>query len=210
MKLLTKLNTAEKQELKKGVIEVYGKHMNRTALGAVDAILKLYPFITFDELKEMLPDTINPAAPKNYKSLFKPYTDRLYGVIQSAAIREEYEKAGLDINASHFTDEGETFKTIDGIEVLVSKSWESKDTATNEHDLQNLIDHVAQYGIRIVSFEAKGQDFTKGGYFLKIANPILFNKISTNKKSGSKIIWLLLFLGIAISVAAILFFLYQK
>jgi hypothetical protein len=210
MKLLAKLNTAEKQELKKGVIEVYGKHMNRTALGAVDAILKLYPFITFDELKEILPDTINPAAPKNYKSLFKPYTDRLYGVIQPAAIREEYEKAGLEINASHFTDEGEIFKTIDGIEVLVSKSWESKDTATNEHDLQNLINHVAQYGIRVVSFEAKDQDFTKGGYFLKITNPILFNKISTNKKSGSKIIWLLLFLGIAISVATILFFLYQK
>jgi len=210
MKLLAKLNTAEKQELKKGVIEVYGKHMNRTALGAVDAILKLYPFITFDELKEMLPDTINPAAPKNYKSLFKPYTNRLYGVIQSAAIREEYEKAGLEINASHFTDEGEIFKTIDGIEVLVSKSWESKDTATNEHDLQNLIDHVAQYGIRVVSFEAKDQDFTKGGYFLKITNPILFNKISTNKKSGSKIIWLLLFLGIAISTVAILFFLAKK
>ena len=94
MKLLTKLNTAQKQELKKGVIEVYGKHMNRTALGTVDAILKLYPLITFDELKEMLPDTINPAAPKNYKSLFKPYTDRLYGVIQSAAIREEYQLIG--------------------------------------------------------------------------------------------------------------------
>jgi hypothetical protein len=210
MKLLPKLTPAEKKELKKGVIEVYGKHMNRTALGVVDAVLQLFPSVTFEELKEILPDAINPAAPKNYKSLFKPYTDRHYGVIQSGVIRKECEDAGLDINASHFTEKGETFRTNDGIEVLVSKSWESKDTATNEHDLQNLIDHVAQYGIRVVSFEAKDEDFTKGGYFLKINNPTLFKKISSKQKSVSKIVWLLLSLGIAISVAAVLFFIFKK
>jgi hypothetical protein len=210
MKLLPKLTSAEQKELKKGVIEVYGKHMNRTALGVVDAVLLLYPSVTFEELKEILPDKINPAAPKNYKSLFKPYTERLYGVIQAGVIRKEFEDAGLDINASHFTEKGETFRTIDGIEVLVSKSWESKDTDTNEHDLQNLIDHVAQFGIRVVSFEAKDEDFKKGGYFLKINNPALFKKISSKQKSVSKIVWFLLSLGIAISVAAVLFFIFKK
>lgn len=210
MILLSKLTKTEKKELEKGVIEVYGKHMNRTALGVVDAVLQLYPSVTFPELKEILPDKINPAAPKNYKSLFKPYTERLYGVVQSGVIRKECENEGLDINASHFTEKGETFRTADGIEVLVSKSWESKDTATSEHDLQNLIDHVAQYGIRVVSFEAKDEDFTKGGYFLKINNPTLFKKISSKQQSVSKIVWLLLSLGIAISVAAVLFFIFKK
>ena len=70
MQTLSKLTIEQKNELKKGVIEVTGKAMNRSALGVVDAIFTLYPNITFSELKEILPDTINPSAPKNYKSLF--------------------------------------------------------------------------------------------------------------------------------------------
>ena len=75
-KTFESLTPSQISDLKKGVIEVTGKAMNRTALGVVDAIFTLYPSITFEELKTMLPDSINPAAPKNYKSLFKPYTER--------------------------------------------------------------------------------------------------------------------------------------
>lgn len=204
MKLLDKLTSKERQELKSGVIEVYGKHMNRTALGVVDAIFKLYPSITFDELKQLLPDSINPSAPKNFKSLFKPYTEKPYGVIQSGAIRSEYEKEGLDLNASHFISAGETFQTIDGVEVLVSKAWESKDTETGEHDLQNLINHVAQYGIKVVSFEAKDQQFTKGGYFLKIIQPLLLKKLNTPK--SNKFPWWMIVL-LAFVIGAVFYFL---
>ena len=42
------------------------------------------------------------------------------------------------------------FTTADGIKVLVSKSWESKDTENQSHDLQNLINHVEQYGVRVL------------------------------------------------------------
>lgn len=206
MRLFSKLTSSEQKELKKGVIEVSGKHMNRTALGIVDAILQLYPTVTFDELKEILPDEINPSAPKNYKSLFNPYTNRLYGVVQPGAIREDCLKEKLDINASHFTDKDEVFKTADGIEVLVSKSWESKDTSTGEHDLQNLIDHVSKYGVRVVSLEEKGGNFTKGGYLLKITNPVLFKKITTKDKRIAILLWLLLTVGLVISIAAFLFF----
>ncbi len=204
MKLLDKLTSKERLELKSGVIEVYGKHMNRTALGVVDAIFKLYPSITFDELKQLLPDSINPSAPKNFKSLFKPYTEKPYGVIQSGAIRSEYEKEGLDLNASHFISAGETFQTIDGVEVLVSKAWESKDTETGEHDLQNLINHVAQYGIKVVSFEAKDQQFTKGGYFLKIIQPLLLKKLTTPK--SNKFPWWMIVL-LAVVIGAVFYFL---
>lgn len=203
MKLLDKLTSKERLELKSGVIEVYGKHMNRTALGVVDAIFKLYPSITFDELKQLLPDSINPSAPKNFKSLFKPYTEKPYGVIQSGAIRSEYEKEGLDLNASHFISAGETFQTIDGVEVLVSKAWESKDTETGEHDLQNLINHVAQYGIKVVSFEAKDQQFTKGGYFLKIIQPLLLKKLITPK--SNKFPWWMIVL-LAVVAGAVFYF----
>ena len=132
-----------KQEVQKGIILVVGKHMNRTALGIVDAILTVYPNLSFEELKEMLPDTINPSAPKNYKSLFAPYNpNRKYGVVQPGSIKKEAVENGLDINASHFTENEETFITSDGIEVLVNKSWETSNTLTGENDLQNLIDQL--------------------------------------------------------------------
>jgi hypothetical protein len=189
IKTFQKLSPKERDELTKGVINVYGKAMNRTALGIVDALIQLYPNCTFSELKEMLPDTINPSAPKNYKSLFKPYTNINYGVIQPGTIRQQCEKDGLDVNASHFVAEGETFKTSDNIEVLVSKSWESEDTETGEKDLQNLIDHVSQYGVRVVEYTDK-KPFGKGGYQLEIINPRLKERLA--KKTSLNWLWILL------------------
>jgi outer membrane protein OmpA-like peptidoglycan-associated protein len=181
IKTLSKLSEKQKLELTKGVIQVEGKAMNRTALGVVDALIRIYPDITFEELKEMLPDRINPSAPKNFNSLFKPHTNRMYGVIQSGAIRKECELAGLDLNASHFIGEGETFQLSDDTEVIVSKVWESRDTETGEHDLQNLIDHVSQYGVRVVSFESK-KPFKKGEYHLEVINPSLLELIKSPVK----------------------------
>lgn len=201
------LTTEEQSKFDEGVIQVNGKAMNRTALGIVDAVIQLYPSATFEELKEILPDTLNPSAPKNYKSLFKPYTERLYGVIQSGDLRKEYEAAELDLNTSHFTGEGEVFRTQDGTEVLVSKTWESKDTETQGHDLQNVIDHVAKYGIKVVSFEAKNQAFTKGGYQLNICNPLLFKKLTSPKKS-KKLGWILLI--VCLLLAGVAFFILKN
>ncbi len=159
---LPKFSNEEMAQFSNGVILVMGKHMNRTALGIVDAILTLYPDCSFAELKEMLPDSINPSAPKNYRSLFAPYSpDRKYGVIQPGSIRSECQEQGLDVNASHFTDSNEVFHTKDGIEVLVSKSWESKDTLTGDNDLQSLINHVKQYGVAVNSFEPRTEPFKK-------------------------------------------------
>jgi outer membrane protein OmpA-like peptidoglycan-associated protein len=203
IKIIEKLSDSERKALKNGVIEVTGKAMNRTALGVVDAVFTLYPSITFAELKEMLPDSINPSAPKNYKSLFKPYSDRLYGVVQSGSIRQECETQGLDINASHFISEGETFKTSDGIEVLVSKTWESADTETGENDLQNLINHVVQHGIRVTKVE-KNKAFNKGTYNLEVINPVLFKTIQNPVKK--KFPWLILILTLIAILALLLIF----
>ena len=206
IKVIEHLSETQKKALKTGVIEVTGKAMNRTALGVVDAILTLYPSLTFAELKVLLPDHINPSAPKNYKSLFKPYTDRLYGVVQQGNIREECEAQELDIHASHFVDANETFKTSDGIEVLVSRSWESSDTATGENDLQKLIDHVAQYGVRVTKVEKKVA-FNKGDYHLEIINPPLLNELQQPKKSKFPG-WIIL--AILVMIGAAVFFLTKK
>jgi len=184
-----------KQEVQKGIILVVGKHMNRTALGIVDAILTLYPKLTFVELKEMLPDSINPSAPKNYKSLFAPYNpNRKYGVVQPGSIKNEAIENGLDINASHFTENEETFITSDGIEVLVSKSWETSDTLTGENDLQNLINHVKQYGIIVNAAEPTTEPFKTGSYQLYILNNQLLKEINNLKTTNY------LFLGIAVAI----------
>jgi hypothetical protein len=184
-----------KQEVQKGIILVVGKHMNRTALGIVDAILTVYPNLSFAELKDMLPDSINPSAPKNYKSLFAPYNpNRKYGVVQPGSIKNEAIENGLDINASHFTENEETFITSDGIEVLVSKSWETSDTLTGENDLQNLINHVKQYGIIVNAAEPKTEPFKTGSYQLYILNDQLLKEINNFKKTNY------LFLGIALAI----------
>lgn len=207
MKVLNSLTEKEKSELKTGVIEVTGKAMNRTALGVVHAMIQLYPKATFEELKKMLPDTINVAAPKNYKSLFKPYTERLYGVIQPGSIRTECQDQGIDINASHFTKPEETFKTSDGVEVLVSKSWESTDTSTSENDLQNLINHVSQYGVVVTKVEKK-EAFNKGEYNLEIINPILFKRL-TNPEEKKKFPWWILILALLL-LGILAYFLLSK
>lgn len=199
IKVFTKLTDSQKKELKSGVIEVSGKAMNRTALGVVDAIFTLYPKISFNELKEMLPDKINPSAPKNFKSIFKPFTNKNYGVFQPLSIKTEIEKNGYDINSTHFTKEEEMFTTSDGTKIIVSKLWESNDTETGENDLQNLINHVSNYGIRVVQVEKK-ENFNKGEYNLKIINKTLFDELQTVKKKLNYLWLLILVIIIIISI----------
>lgn len=193
MKTFDKLNLEERKSLSKGVIQISGRAMNRTALGIVDAMFQLYPHATFDEMKEMLPDSINESAPKNYKSLFKPYTNKPYGVIQRFDIKEEAEKENINISASHFTEENEMFTTADGVKVLVSKSWESKDTENKSHDLQNLINHVEQYGVRVVDYD-KNKAFQKGKYSIEIINTSLHKKLIEEEKKNYKWLWITLLL----------------
>ncbi len=216
IKTFEKLAENEKRELKKGVIEITGKAMNRTALGVVDAVFTMFPDITFAELKKMLPDEINPSAPKNFKSIFKPFTDKMYGVVQPGSIRKEISDQGLKIEASHFIEKGETFKTSDGIEVLVSKIWETEDTETKEHDLQNLINHVEKFGIRVTKVEKKVA-FNKGGHHLEIINPQLLSSILNPKTEApletpqkKKFPWWILILILLALLVFVFFFLKSK
>lgn len=167
MKLFEKLNHEQRKQLHYSIVEVSGKSKSRIALGVVKGMLKLYPLLTFDELKAKLPDEINVSAPKYFKSLFIPFSTRKYGVFQSGEIRRECEALGFEIKKTHFSTTEDTFFTIDGVEVLVSNVWESHDSKTGEDDLQKLIDHAATHHVYVIAFE-EHKEFEKGNYFVEL------------------------------------------
>jgi len=207
---LPKLTPSEKQQFENGVIQVNGKAMNRTALGIIDAFLTLYPQTTFQELKEAFPDSINPSGPRAPKTIFKPFTDRDFGVVHSLdEIKKEFSLAGLPYESLFFLEKNERFKTSDGKTIVVNKLWESQDTETGENDLENLAKAASEFGIVVNKFEAR-KSFTKGSYSLDILKPDLFKKISNNteiiekevvveKEVVKKIIpfWIWIVLGLA-------------
>lgn len=112
---LPNLTTDEIIKFESGVIQVNGKAMNRTALGIIDAFIKLYPDVTFAELKEAFPDSLNSSGPRAPKTIFKPFTERDFGVVHSLdEIKDEFSKAGLPYEGLFFLKENEKFKTSDG------------------------------------------------------------------------------------------------
>jgi outer membrane protein OmpA-like peptidoglycan-associated protein len=188
IKVYKELNHSERDQIKKGVIQVYGSAMNRTALGIVDAFLTLYPKTTFTELKEVFPDSINMGCTNRFKSIFMPYTDKPYGVFQKYELLKEIEKEGQDGSQSHFLDVNEIFTTGDGVKIMVSRVWESSDTINKMSDLQGLIDVSKDYGIIVVDFEPR-KPFKKGKYQLEVINPLIFEKLTSEKDADvSKIV----------------------
>lgn len=190
IQVLNKLTEAEKAELKAGVIQVSAKAKNRTALGIVASVFQLFPKVTFQELKEILPDEINPESTKMFRNLFNPYyPGRLCGVVQPStvlgdleAFNAEIAKNGYYFNAEgkridtndpfggvHFSKPEERFVTSDGIEVLVASHW-------SDAALQRLVDHVAAYGIRVVEFQPK-EGSKRGEYYLEVLNPALLSAL---------------------------------
>ena len=174
----TKLTPEEQKKFENGVIQVNGTAMNRTALGIIDAFFQLYPNATFAELKEAFPDSLNPSGPRAPKSIFKPYSERDFGVVYSLEeIKTEFEKAGLPYEGLFFLQDDEMFKTADGVTVIVNRLWESKDTSTGESDLQNLAQQALKYGIVINKFEPR-KPFGKGSYSLDLLEPEIQKKMS--------------------------------
>lgn len=176
---LPKLSPEEQKQFENGVIRVDGTAMNRTALGIVAAFFRLYPNTTFQELKEAFPDSINPSATRNTKSIFKPFTDRDFGVVHSLEeIKNEFQKAELPYNTLFFLEENEMFLTSDGITVIVVRTWDNKDLETGESDLKNLAKQALKFGIYVDKFEFT-KAFGKGSYTIEVINNDLFDKITS-------------------------------
>jgi outer membrane protein OmpA-like peptidoglycan-associated protein len=176
--IMQKLSPEEQLKFEAGVIQVNGKAMNRTALGIIDAFLTLYPKTTFLQLKEAFPDSLNPSGPFAPKTIFKPTTERDFGVIHSFdEIKTEFAKAGLPYNGLFFLEESEMFKTSDGVTVVVNKLWESNKNSTGVSDLENLANQAKKFGIVVNKFEAR-VPFKHGSYSLDIIQNELFDLIS--------------------------------
>lgn len=197
---LPELSPEDRKKFENGVIQVNGTAMNRTALGIIDAYFQLYPNTTFSELKEAFPDSLNPSGPRAPKSIFKPYSERDFGVVHSLEeIKTEFEKAGLPYEGLFFLQDNEMFKTSDGVTVIVNRLWESKDTSTGESDLQSLAAQALKFGIVINKFEAR-KPFGKGSYSLDLLEPEIQAKLAapqtiTVEKEVKKIpkwVWILI------------------
>lgn len=175
---LPELTIEERKLFEGGVIQVNGKAMNRTALGIIAAYFKLYPKTTLAELKEAFPDSINPSGPRAPKTIFKPFTDRDFGVVHSLEkIQQEFAKAGLPYEGLFFLGKDETFQTSDGITVIVNRLWESNDTLTGGNDLEKLATQAIKFGIVINKYEPRSP-FGKGSYSLDLLQPELAEKMS--------------------------------
>jgi hypothetical protein len=173
------LTPEEQNQFNNGVVQVNAKAMNRTALGIIDAYLLLNPNTTFAELKQAFPDSLNPTAPKQApKSIFKPYTDKDFGVVHSLqVIQNEFAKAELPYDGLFFLEESEKFTTFDGVTVVVNRLWESRDAETNMSDVELLASQAIKYGIVVNKFPPKN-DINRERYSIDILNSLLFDKIS--------------------------------
>jgi outer membrane protein OmpA-like peptidoglycan-associated protein len=210
---LSKLSKEEQNEFKRGIIKVYGKAMNRTALGIIAAYFKLYPNTTYKELKNAFPDNLIPTGQRQPKSIFKPYTNRDFGIVHSLSeIKKDFDKAGLPYKDLFFLNKDEMFKTSDGVTVVVKKSWASKNIESGKNELEILAERATTYGIIVAGFEER-KHFTKGSYRLEILNELLFEKISISPEKTEKVIvkekiisknvipiWVWIVLGLAIII----------
>lgn len=174
---LPRLSKEIQDELYRGVLLVNSKHMNRTALGVVHAITKLYKEATFDELKIILPDEVNPYSTNRTKNLFLPYDSTLpYGVIQPGSILKECQDKGVSM--VHFTGSDETFVSADGTEIFVSNLWETEDGATGLKDIEKLKQTVNRWGIKLNEAVPAGATCIHAGeYTIFILNERLYKEL---------------------------------
>ncbi len=202
--ILPKLNEEEKKQFAQGIVKVNGSAMNRTALGIIAAFFQLYPKVTFSELKEAFPDSLNPSGPNAPKSIFKPFTNRDFGVVHSLEeIKKQFAEAGLPYEGLFFLEKEEMFTTADGVVVIVNKLWQSNDIETGQSDLQVLANRAIKFGITVEKFEFT-KAFVKGSYSIEIIQPELYKKI-TEVKQHSFPSWLWIIIALIILLFALWF-----
>jgi len=179
---LPKLNPEEQKQFENGVIKVDGTAMSRTALGIIAAFFRLFPKATYEELKEAFPDNLIPTGGRAPKTIFKPFTERDFGIVHSLDdIKNDFSKANLPYDGVFFLEKDEMFKTSDGVTVIVKKSWAKKNIETGKNELEIFANRALQYGIFVDKFEFT-KAFGKGSYTIEVLNTDLFKKITGEVK----------------------------
>jgi len=152
----------------KAKIRVYGKSQSRTALGIINAYLKLYPDSTLSDLQQAFPKSLNP----------KSFTDNI--------IVPEKETRGQE--KLFFEKEDELIVLKNGKRLAMVEAW-------RKEDFDAICEHAKQYGIIVADME-ETKPFEKGSYELEYldgfipSGEILPIVSETDKKGKSKFGWL--------------------
>lgn len=173
-------------------IRVYGKAMNRTALGIVNAYLKLYPQTTVQDLKKAFPDELYPEVEGGFFKTIKPL-----GVFQTKEIVDSLPSQGLQ--QPFFMNDDEIITLSDGKKICVTKSW-------GKNALNRLAEKAKEYGI-VVAESTEGVAFQKGEYWLEELEGYKTHFVSANVKKSNYTYY---YIGAAVIILVILgYFLFQ-
>jgi len=144
----------------KAKIRVYGKSQSRTALGIINAYLKLYPDSTLSDLQQAFPKSLNP----------KSFTDN---IIVPAEEAKKHEK-------QFFEKDDELVVLKNGRKLSLVELW-------TKEDYDAISEHAKQYGIEVAEIE-ETKPFEKGSYELEYLNGYVPEGIAslTEKEGGKK------------------------
>jgi len=123
-------------------IRVHGKSQSRTALGIINAYLKLYPDSTLSDLQKAFPKSLNP----------KSFTNNI--------IVPEKETKGNE--KQFFEREDELVRLKNGKKLALVEVW-------SKEDFDAICEHAKQYGIEVAEIE-EAKPFEKGSYELEYLN----------------------------------------
>lgn len=150
-------------------IRVYGTAQNRTALGIVNAYLRLNPNTTLNALNEAFPET-----------LFTSNAGLIFANADEPAAEPTNGKPKKDI----YFDEPDELLQLKDCKAKMFKTW-------TKGDYERFVEHAKKYGI-IVAEKKSSSAFTKGGY--RLADPETDQELDaptplvskTEKSSSSK------------------------
>jgi len=157
----------------KAKIRVRGKSQSRTALGIINAYLKLYPDSTLSDLQRAFPKSLNP----------KSFTD---SIIVPAEEAKKHEKL-------FFERDDELIVLKNGRKLSLVELW-------TKEEFDAICEHAKQYGIEATEIE-ETKPFERGSYELEYLDGFVPGRITPNSENSSKKkggfpwwLWLLLLL----------------
>ena len=148
----------------KPLIRIHGKSQSRTALGIVNAYLKLYPDATLADLQEAFPKSLNP----------KSFGEQIVVPVEKTQGHEK----------QFFEREDELIVLKSGKKLALVELWQ-------KDDFDAICEHAKQFGIEVAEME-KTTSFEKGSYELEYLNnfvPPAENTKIVNKKCKCKCKW---------------------
>jgi outer membrane protein OmpA-like peptidoglycan-associated protein len=145
-------------------IRVYGKSQSRTALGIINAYLKLHPDCSLSELRQAFPKSLNP----------KSFTDSI--------LVPEHETKGQEKN--FFEREDELVVLKNGERLALVELW-------TKEDFEAICEHAKQFGIEVAELEST-KPFEKGSYELEYLQPFMPPVDDGKKKRKRCWLWILL------------------